>query len=693
MTSTRHLLDLLSHSQITSPEPSYVEVQPIAIARENRMCIFAHPPSKVRFDFPKLGASAKLKFGVALKSTCWSHVSAPVRFSISARVRRPIAFLERDTVLWTFSLDVRDISQRCWHDFEIDLSRFSNSDITLTFETAVPDGGSTAFCWAAWSDPVLQSEAAASPVKKSSFPAKHILFITADALRRDHLGCYGHPQVKTPNLDRLAREGCLFENARAQTSTTLGSYASILTSHHASTHGLCTEWGHVPDKFPTLITQLKSCNYHTVLAASETEVGADPEGPLSWFDETVPCLAVPAQDGAVTTRQFVNWLDDFNSRDSQQPFFAWLQFFDTHPPSTPPEPFRSMYYDGDPADPARAFMPEAVAQIHGTEAVLEIEIGVPALENGQIDAALVARLAATAGVLQGEINEEGGPDLSAHLLGLGKDSPTWRGLARDALGSWLEAQVGLLRQGQVSPDLLEWLRVILPELKRIESEILSWLEGVTDYRYALAQYMSGVTYLDFQIGQVIAGLEERGLYDQTTIFFCSPHGEVLGENGTFFHHHALMEEVLRIPAILKPAATKEYARGARITGFFDQIDITPTLLEAIGAPPLENADGRSCWNQILSGEAIPDHDSIAVDYQQKMVALARGEFVFYQALSAHCMFKEWQWQPGEHKLLKLNTPMEYAPNLEGENAELARDMQARVEEFVARTFSASVTVK
>ena len=694
MISSQHLLDLLAQARVTAPEPSYVEVQPIAIARENRMCLFAHPPARIGFDFEKLGAAATLKFGVAIKSTVWPRVSGPVEFSIAVRARRPLAFLERDAVIWKFSLDVRDVSQRRWHDFEIDLSPFAGSSISLVFETNTPDNASAEYRWAAWSDPILHSpstQEVGSPPQPAGKPqvsdAKHVLLITADALRRDHLGCYGHPLIKTPNIDRLARDGCLFENARAQTSTTLGSFASIFTSRHATVHGVCAEWGYTHEDLAKLPQHLKANGYHTVIASSEAEVAADPKGLASWFDEAVPCLAVPAQDGAMTTRQFVRWLDDYSAQQPQQPFFTWLQYFDTHPPSTPPEPFRSMFYSGDPSDPQRAYMSDCIAKIHGTESVLEIQNSLPALDKGLVDRALVARLSASAQVLKGEMNADGGPDLAAHLLGLGKDSVSWRGLSRKELGSWVQEQAALLDQNQVSPELLEWLRAILPELIHIESEILSWLEGVTDYRYPLAQYMSGVAYLDYQIGQVIAALEERGLYDQTTILFCSPHGEILGENETYFHHHALMEEVLRIPAILKPAANAEFARGARIDGVFDQIDIAPTLLEAVGAAPLAEAEGHSRWPQVLSGQAIPQHDSISVDYQQKMVTLTRGEHVFYLALSRHSLFAEWNWETGDQALLELQTPMEYSPNRMEEEVELARDMQNRLEAFLSRTAS------
>src|SRR5688572_29253424 len=64
----------------------------------------------------------------------------------------------------------------------------------------------------------------------------NIVLILADDLRWDALGCTGHPFVKTPHIDRLAREGVRFRNAFVTTPICLPSRASILTGQYAHTH-------------------------------------------------------------------------------------------------------------------------------------------------------------------------------------------------------------------------------------------------------------------------------------------------------------------------------------------------------------------------------------------------------------------------------------------------------------------------
>src|SRR5262245_53722565 len=67
-------------------------------------------------------------------------------------------------------------------------------------------------------------------------PRPNVLVILLDDLRSDTLGYAGHPHVKTPHIDRLAREGVIFRNAFATTSLCSPSRASLLTGVYAHRH-------------------------------------------------------------------------------------------------------------------------------------------------------------------------------------------------------------------------------------------------------------------------------------------------------------------------------------------------------------------------------------------------------------------------------------------------------------------------
>ncbi|MFQ6031790.1 MAG: sulfatase-like hydrolase/transferase, partial [Candidatus Zixiibacteriota bacterium] len=81
-----------------------------------------------------------------------------------------------------------------------------------------------------------------SEIRKMIAPLKpsdlNVLFFTLDTTRADHIGCYGYPKISTPNIDFLADEGILFQNATSQAPLTLPSHASIFTGSYPLFHGV-----------------------------------------------------------------------------------------------------------------------------------------------------------------------------------------------------------------------------------------------------------------------------------------------------------------------------------------------------------------------------------------------------------------------------------------------------------------------
>jgi arylsulfatase A-like enzyme len=669
-----HFVDQVAAAKTTAPGKNHVAVHPMSLNRETITSLFQHPVSTTEFGPMVVGARAHLQFACGLKPMSWQRVKTEVRFQITA-----INSSGQKTILFSHSLDPKNRpDDRRWAKQDIDLSAFENTPITLVFSTDVPDGAPTDYCWSGWADPCLIHEVSERRVRPAKEKHRHLLLITADALRADHLGCYGHPTIKTPHLDQLARDGVLFNHARAQTSLTLASYASLLTGQPMSAHGIIGEWGRFPGHVLNLPASLESHGYHSMVALSELEL-ADPEaGFADVFSEQIPCVAQPAQDGSVTTRQFLQRLDRF----SDQPCFAWLQFFDTHPPSTPPEPFKSMYYRNDPADPRNAFQREAIAQIRGTEVVYDFMISLPLLEKGVIDDGLVTRLEGAIQFLQGKIAY--GPDLGAHLKSLGPEARGGRSMPE--FTDWLGRQLQLLREGKIDPDYILWMKKVFPLLRDIESDILSWLEGVVDYRFPISQYHGSVSYLDHLIGQLVEALKERDLYDCTTIVFTSPHGELFGERDVYFHHHLLLEPVLRIPMIIKPGIgcwPKGVVpqSGAKIDGVFDSVDLFPTLHETLGLPVPQALPGVSRWKAVLAGEPIEAHDSFAVDQQKFSCSILSGSYKYIEMMANRSLSSGWQWKKGDRVLFDLRESPPEIHNRIQDHPELAADLGRRLGEW------------
>jgi N-acetylglucosamine-6-sulfatase len=100
---------------------------------------------------------------------------------------------------------------------------------------------------------------------KAAAPASHpnVLFILCDDLRWDALGCAGNPYVRTPNIDRLAAEGCHFANTFCTTSLCSPSRASILSGLYAHAHGVLDNFTEYPKDLPSFPRSLQAAGYET----------------------------------------------------------------------------------------------------------------------------------------------------------------------------------------------------------------------------------------------------------------------------------------------------------------------------------------------------------------------------------------------------------------------------------------------
>lgn len=103
-------------------------------------------------------------------------------------------------------------------------------------------------------------------------------------------------------------------------------------------------------------------------------------------------------------------------------------------------------------------------------------------------------------------------------------------------------------------------------------------------------YAGEVEAVDALIGDLLGGLKDAGLAENTAVLIVADHGEQLGEHGIDFHHHGLYEESIRVPLILSApflGVQGDVPQSVRL------MDITPTLLAAVGNDPLERSEGEN----------------------------------------------------------------------------------------------------
>lgn len=114
----------------------------------------------------------------------------------------------------------------------------------------------------------------------------NVVFILTDDQRSDALGCMGHPHLKTPHIDRLAKEGVLFKNHFCTTSLCSPSRASILGGLYAHSHGVVNNFTDYPRDLPTFPRQLQSSGYATAYIG-KWHMGEDDDSKRPGFDHFV----------------------------------------------------------------------------------------------------------------------------------------------------------------------------------------------------------------------------------------------------------------------------------------------------------------------------------------------------------------------------------------------------------------------
>jgi arylsulfatase A-like enzyme/Tfp pilus assembly protein PilF len=189
----------------------------------------------------------------------------------------------------------------------------------------------------------------------------NILLITLDTTRADHLGAYGYARAKTPNLDRLAASGVLFERAITAAPLTLPAHASLLTGRYPFRHGVRNNGSFtLADTTPTLATAFHAAGYRT--AAFVSAFVLDRRYGLARGFEVYDDRLELERGAADTVKAAGDWLVAATS--DPRPFFVWVHLYDPHDPYEPPPPFKAAFADS-PYDGEIAYADQQIGELLG----------------------------------------------------------------------------------------------------------------------------------------------------------------------------------------------------------------------------------------------------------------------------------------------------------------------------------------
>jgi N-acetylglucosamine-6-sulfatase len=406
---------------------------------------------------------------------------------------------------------------------------------------------------ALWAGSAFAAEpVAVQPLAKiAGAKPRNVVLIVSDDHRYDAMGCAGHPFLKTPNLDALARGGAHLKNAFVTTSLCSPSRASILTGLYTHRHRVVDNNNPVPTGLTFFPQYLQQAGYETAFVG-KWHMGSDSDAPQPGFDHWVSFKGqgtywpnpnglningqhVP-QRGYLTdelTDYAVEWL---NAR-GDKPFLLYLAHKAVHTDFLPDENGKG-----------KLLLP-------GVEGRIGI---IPAPRH------------------VGKYGSEPftPPESMAFTPRNYGDKPMWVQNRRNS------------RHG-----------VDLPFGNKHEM--------ATIYR----QYMETLLAVDESVGRVIDALRRKNVLDSTLILYMGDNGYAWGEHGMVDKRSAY-EESMRIPLI---AHCPELIKGAAVPQMVANIDIGPTILEAAGLEPPPSMDGRS-FLPLVSGRSVPWRDKLLYEY-------------------------------------------------------------------------------
>jgi arylsulfatase A-like enzyme len=402
----------------------------------------------------------------------------------------------------------------------------------------------------------------------------NILLICADQWRGDSIGAVGHPNVTTPNMDALARDGVLFRNHFGQCTPCGPSRTSLLTGLYLMNHRSGRNGTPLDARHTNLALEARKAGYDPSLFGY-TDTSPDPRGrhpndpALTAYDEGVlpgfrAPLHLPEDMGEWVSElkargyDFPNGRDDvfrprkgfvkpadrgfryipteFPAEDSEtayltdkflkwllvredKPWFAHFVFFRPHPPLIAPVPYNAAVDPGSVAFPHRTATPQIEAKQHP---MLAYEID--------------------------RLNRPGAYD---------EHSP-----------------LNLITAGDL------------------------------DIRQLRATYYGLIDEVDHHLGRIIAHLKETGQYDRTLIIVTSDHGEMLGDHYGW-GKEIYFDQSFHLPLVIRdPRPAADRARGTQVDAMTQAIDIMPTILDWIGLKVPRTCDGTSLM-PFLCGETPP----------------------------------------------------------------------------------------
>lgn len=388
------------------------------------------------------------------------------------------------------------------------------------------------------------------PIEQTIAKRPNILFIAVDDLRPE-LGAYGSEIAITPNIDKLATEGLLFENAYCQQAICSPSRASLMTGARPETIGVFENYTYFRDENPDIITlpqHFKNNGYETVYTGKIYH-GRFTDTALSWSRK--PALnkikhAKPDYPGAYALKKNQE-IYKKNQAEIRAKYNSVSHYALGRGPAFEMADVEDHeYIDGYHTELAIATMEEMVEK-NEKPFFLGLGFRLPHLDWN-------------APKKYWDLYDRDDIPMATHTTA-----------PENAAAMGLHASFELrVRHG-------------IPKTGPIEGELAKTLKHA---------YLASVSYVDAQIGKMISALERTGQRENTVIILWSDHGWHLGDMGVW-GKATNYEIATRVPLVISTPDMPESTRGQKTKALVELVDIYPTLAELSGLELPDHLEGQS----------------------------------------------------------------------------------------------------
>lgn len=391
---------------------------------------------------------------------------------------------------------------------------------------------------------------------------RNVIFILTDDHRFDFMGFTGKvPWLKTPNMDRLAREGAWFKNTYVTTALCSPSRASILTGQFSHTHTVVDNQAPDPENLIFFPQYLQELGYQTSFLG-KWHMGDDSDRPRKGFhhwesfrgqgDYYNPTLNINGNRTTYGDSTYItdllteHALDWLKNRDKEKPFFMYLSHKGVHAEFYPAKRHKGVYKE-EPIELPPSFETSNTPVRGKTKSVNRLQ-SESLLEQ---------------------------PAQGSDYYGKGR-MPDWQKMQRE---SW--HGVDYMFHGQIS--FFDFYR----------------------------RYCETLLAVDESIGEILTFLDDENLASSTLVIYMGDNGFSFGEHGLIDKRH-FYEESAKVPFLIR---CPELIKGGQVRDeMIQNIDVAPTILQVAGIEKPSQMQGNSILPLLSDNEKITWRDKVFYEY-------------------------------------------------------------------------------